>query len=317
MSILSINDLVIKFAVEDGIVHAVNNISLELNQNEILGIVGESGSGKSQTVLAIMGLLANNALISGSIKFNNQELLGISKAKLNKIRGNEIAMIFQDPMTALNPYLNIQTQLIEPLLLHRCYTKSDAIAEAIRMLDFVKIHDARNKLKCYPHQLSGGMLQRVMIAMALLTKPKILIADEPTTALDVTVQTEILDLINQLKVEFNMATILISHDIGVILNVCDRVNVMYAGSIMERANVHDIFYKAKHPYTKALLKSIPNQESDILYPISGEPPNLLKLPNGCPFQERCENKFSKCTQGIFIKREFSNGHYINCNLDES
>lgn len=315
MSILTVSNLSIKFNVADGMVNAVNNISFELNANEILGVVGESGSGKSQSVLAIMGLLANNSHVTGNIKFNQQELLGLDRQSLNKIRGNEIAMIFQDPMTSLNPFLTIESQLIEPLVIHKGMSKQDASLKAAEMLDFVKINDAKNKIKQYPHHLSGGMRQRVMIAMGLLTKPKILIADEPTTALDVTVQKEILNLILDLKKEFNMATILITHDMGVVAEVCDRVNVMYAGSIMESANVDDLFYKTQHPYTKALLKSIPHIDSNKLYTIHGEPPNLLNLPIGCPFQDRCESKFDKCVKGQFQYKVFSDSHYMQCNLD--
>lgn len=254
--ILEVNNLSIKFKTLDGIVNAVDNVSFVVNHREVVGIVGESGSGKSQTVLAILGLLAKNAVVTGSIKFLGQELLGLDKKSLNKVRGNKISMIFQDPMTSLNPYLNIKSQMVEVLTEHRGMSGALALNEAIRMLDFVKIRDAKNTIKQYPHQLSGGMRQRIMIAMALLCRPELIIADEPTTALDVTVQAQILQILKDLRQEFNTSIIMITHDMGVVANICDVINVMYQGKIVESGVVDDIFYRPKEEYTKTLLDSV-------------------------------------------------------------
>jgi oligopeptide transport system ATP-binding protein len=256
VAILEVQDLSIKFKMPDGIVEAVNKVSFSVNHGEIVGIVGESGSGKSQTILAILGLLAKNALVTGSVRFCEQELLGLNEKKLNNVRGDKIAMIFQDPMTSLNPYLTIKSQMLEVLVEHRGMTKSGALHESIRMLDFVKIREAKNTIKHYPHQLSGGMRQRVMIAMALLCKPELILADEPTTALDVTVQAQILQILRELKEEFGTSIIMITHDMGVVANICDIVHVMYQGKIVESGAVDDIFYQPQNEYTKALLNSI-------------------------------------------------------------
>lgn len=256
MTILDINNLNIKFKTLDGIVNAVNDVSLTVNHSEISGIIGESGSGKSQTVLAILGLLAKNAITSGSIQFLGQELVGLDNKKLNEIRANKIAMIFQDPMTSLNPYLNIKTQMLEVLIEHKGMSKQTSLNEAINMLDFVKIRDAKNTINQYPHELSGGMRQRVMIAMALLCRPQLLIADEPTTALDVTVQAQILQILKDLRQEFNTSILMITHDMGVVANICDNVSVMYNGRIVENAAVDEMFYQPKHDYTKSLLNKL-------------------------------------------------------------
>jgi oligopeptide transport system ATP-binding protein len=256
VAILEVQDLSIKFKMPDGIVEAVNKVSFSVNHGEIVGIVGESGSGKSQTILAILGLLAKNALVTGSVRFCEQELLGLNEKKLNNVRGDKIAMIFQDPMTSLNPYLTIKSQMLEVLVEHRGMTKSGALHESIRMLDFVKIREAKNTIKHYPHQLSGWMRQRVMIAMALLCKPELILADEPTTALDVTVQAQILQILRELKEEFGTSIIMITHDMGVVANICDIVHVMYQGKIVESGAVDDIFYQPQNEYTKALLNSI-------------------------------------------------------------
>lgn len=317
MSILEVKDLNVEFKVLDGVVKAVDNVSFNLEKGEVLGIVGESGSGKSQTVLAIMGLLANNATIKGSIKFLGQDLSTLNINQLNKIRGNKLAIIFQDPMTSLNPYLTIQSQMTEVLMLHKGMGKSEALAESVKMLDFVKIPEAKQRIKLYPHEFSGGMRQRVMIAMALLCKPELLIADEPTTALDVTVQAQILELIRELKAEFNMAVIMITHDMGVVANVCNRVNVMYAGRLMESGSIDDIFYDAKHPYTKALLNSIPSLDQTVerLSTIPGEPPNLMNLPVGCAFQNRCSMVHDKCKTGDIQTQQISDQRLAKCNLN--
>jgi oligopeptide transport system ATP-binding protein len=242
-----------------------------------------------------------------------QELVGISTAKLNKIRGDKMAMIFQDPMTSLNPYLKISSQMTEVLMLHKNMSYKDALAESIKMLDRVKIPDAKNRVHLYPHEFSGGMRQRVMIAMSLLTKPKLLIADEPTTALDVTVQAQILELLRDLRKEFGMTIIFITHDMGVVANLCDRVNVMYGGWLMETAEIQIIFKNPIHPYTQALLATIPSLDHDVdkLKTIPGEPPNLLQLPTGCPFQERCSQVSAACTENIPLRR-VENRHVVKC-----
>ncbi|MEF1173970.1 oligopeptide ABC transporter ATP-binding protein OppD, partial [Vibrio sinaloensis] len=286
MSLLDVKDLRVEFTTQDGIVTAVNDLNFSLNQGETLGIVGESGSGKSQTVFAIMGLLAKNGIISGSAKFEGNEILNLPESALNKVRAEQIAMIFQDPMTSLNPYMKVSDQLMEVLMLHKGMGKAEAFEESVRMLEAVKIPEARKRITMYPHEFSGGMRQRVMIAMALLCRPKLLIADEPTTALDVTVQAQIMELLNELKSEFNTAIIMITHDLGVVAGSCDKVLVMYAGRTMEYGKVDEIFYNPSHPYAEGLLKAIPrlDTEGEILPTIPGNPPNLLRLPTGCPYQ---------------------------------
>lgn len=311
--ILDVRNLNVEFKVQDGIVKAVNGLSFKIYDGEIVGIVGESGSGKSQTMLALMGLLASNGRTYGSVKFLGQELVGLSTNKLNKIRGNQIAMIFQDPMTSLNPYLKISAQMTEILILHKKLSYKEALHESIKMLERVKIPDAKNRIHLYPHEFSGGMRQRVMIAMMLLTRPKLLIADEPTTALDVTVQAQILELLKELRQEFKMSIIFITHDMGVVANLCDRVNVMYGGWLMETASIHEIFTNPQHPYTKALLESIPSIDHEVekLRTIPGEPPNLLQLPKGCPFQARCQLTSNNCSEIIPLQR-VNPRHVVKC-----
>lgn len=313
--LLRVNDLNVTFKVQDGTVKAVNGISFDIFDGEIVGIVGESGSGKSQSMLAIMGLLAQNGKTTGSVKFKDKELVGLSSGKLNQIRGNDIAMIFQDPMTSLNPYLKISSQMTEILMLHKQMSYKDALAESVSMLEKVKIPDAKNRIHLYPHEFSGGMRQRVMIAMMLLTRPKLLIADEPTTALDVTVQAQILELLKDLRNELNMAIIFITHDMGVVANLCDRVNVMYGGNLMETAAINEIFDSPMHPYTQALLNSIPSldQEVEKLQTIPGEPPNLLQLPTGCPFQNRCSQVNDACKKDVPLQ-EVKERHIVKCTL---
>jgi oligopeptide transport system ATP-binding protein len=313
--ILEVNNLSVKFKTYQGIVNAVNDVSFHVNSGEVLGIVGESGSGKSQMVLSLLGLLPNNAEIKGSIKFRDQELIGLSTDNMNKIRGCKVAMIFQDPMTSLNPYLTIKSQMQEVLVFHKGLSKNDAIKESIRMLDFVKIPEAKERINLYPHEFSGGMRQRVMIAMSLLCRPDLLIADEPTTALDVTVQAQILEILLDLKKEFNMSIIMITHDMGVVASICDRVSVMYGGDIMEVGDINDIFYNAKHPYTQILLDSVLsyNNFSGQLITIPGEPPNLINLPQGCVFQNRCSKVHDLCRLGE-INRQFIDNKIVKCNL---
>lgn len=296
MALLEVSDLKVKFATEDGLVTAVNGLNFKLNQGETLGIVGESGSGKSQTAFSILGLLAKNGRTEGSIKFRDKELVGMPEHELNKIRANEIAIIFQDPMTSLNPFMKVGDQLSEVLVLHKGMSKAQAWEESIRMLDAVKIPEARKRIGMYPHEFSGGMRQRVMIAMALLCRPKLLIADEPTTALDVTVQAQIMALLNDLKRDFDTTIIMITHDLGVVAGTCDRILVMYAGRTMAYGKTEEIFYNPTHPYTIGLLGAVPRLDNDNerLTTIPGNPPNLLNLPVGCPFVERCQYAMDIC-----------------------
>ncbi len=296
MALLEVSDLKVKFATEDGLVTAVNGLNFKLNQGETLGIVGESGSGKSQTAFSILGLLAKNGRTEGSIKFRDKELVGLPEHELNKIRANEIAIIFQDPMTSLNPFMKVGDQLSEVLVLHKGMSKAQAWEESIRMLDAVKIPEARKRIGMYPHEFSGGMRQRVMIAMALLCRPKLLIADEPTTALDVTVQAQIMALLNDLKRDFDTTIIMITHDLGVVAGTCDCILVMYAGRTMAYGKTEEIFYNPTHPYTIGLLGAVPRLDNynERLTTIPGNPPNLLNLPVGCPFVERCQYAMDIC-----------------------
>ncbi len=317
MSLLDVKDLRVEFKTPEGNVVAVNDLNFSLQSGETLGIVGESGSGKSQTAFALMGLLAKNGVITGSAMFEEREILNLPLKELNKIRSEKIAMIFQDPMTSLNPYMKVGKQLMEVLLLHKGMSKAEAFEASVRMLDAVKIPEARKRMDMYPHEFSGGMRQRVMIAMALLCNPKLLIADEPTTALDVTVQAQIMTLLNELKRDFNTAIIMITHDLGVIAGLCDKVLVMYAGRTMEYGKVNDIFYHPSHPYTEGLLKAIPrlDSEGEMLATIPGNPPNLLRLPQGCPFQERCHRVSERCSLSSPALTAFGEGRLRACHWD--
>lgn len=292
MSLLSVQDLRTYFHTRNGIYRAVDGVSFELNAGETLGIVGESGSGKSVTCYSLMGLIPSppGRIESGKAMFDGVDLLNCTPKQARSIRGKRISMIFQDPMTSLNPYMRISDQLIEPLMIHEDITKADALKQALEMLDAVGINDAASRIHYYPHEFSGGMRQRVMIAMALITKPELLIADEPTTALDVTVQAQILELIKKMQKEIGMGVIFITHDLGVVSGLCDRVQVMYGGRIVETADTRSLFYEPKHPYTRALQKSIPSMQpkGTELYTIEGLPPDLSKPLPGCSFAPRCE-----------------------------
>lgn len=314
MQLLDVDNLRVRFTTPDGDVTAVNNMTFSLNAGETLGLVGESGSGKSQTAFALMGLLAKNGIIEGSARFEGQNILALSETELNRIRAQKIAMIFQDPMTSLNPYMKVGPQLMEVLKLHKGMSKKEAFEESVKMLDAVKIPEARKRMSMYPHEFSGGMRQRVMIAMALLCRPKLLIADEPTTALDVTVQAQIMELLNELKTEFNTAIIMITHDLGVVAGICDKVLVMYAGRTMEYGTTNEVFYDPRHPYSRGLLGAIPrlDTQGDSLPTIPGNPPNLLSLPQGCPFQERCPHVIPRCQQEAPPLESFGEGRQKAC-----
>ncbi|MDV7142295.1 ATP-binding cassette domain-containing protein [Tropicimonas sp. TH_r6] len=296
MALLEIKDLTVKFETNDGIVSAVNGVSFNVREGDTLAIVGESGSGKSQTAFAAIGLLARNGHATGSVKWDGQEILNLPEAKLNRIRADEIAMIFQDPMTSLNPFLKVSDQMEEVLTLHRGMSRREARAECVRMLDAVRIPDAAARITMYPHEFSGGMRQRIMIAMSLLCRPRLIIADEPTTALDVTVQAQIMDLLRDIREEFNTAMILITHDLGIVAGACERTMVMYGGRIMERGTTEEIFATPTHPYTLGLLEAVPrlDRKEDTLPTIPGEPPDMLRGFIGCPFEPRCPLAEERC-----------------------
>ncbi len=296
MSLIEVKNLGVQFQTNDGPVFAVNDVSFSLERGQTLGIVGESGSGKSQTVLAMMGLLALNGKATGEVLFEGHNLLTLPNTDLNRIRGNRMAMIFQDPMTSLNPYLTVERQMTEVLEFHKGMSRREARARCVQLLDAVKIPEAAKRIAMYPHEFSGGMRQRVMIAMALLCEPQVLVADEPTTALDVTVQAQIIALLRDLQRDFGTAIVMITHDLGVVAGLCDEVIVLYGGRVMEQGQANSIFYQPSHPYTVGLLGAIPrlDQGEQALVAIPGAPPNMSKLSAGCPFQERCSLAEPRC-----------------------
>jgi oligopeptide transport system ATP-binding protein len=314
--LLQVEGLRVRFRTGLGTVHAVNGISFEVGRGETLGIVGESGCGKSVTSLALLGILARNGRVAaGRAFFAGRDLLALSDAELRHVRGREIAMIFQDPMTSLNPVLTIGRQIREALQTHFGMNKSAATRRAADLVDQVGIPSAELRLKDYPHQFSGGMRQRAMIAMALACEPKLLIADEPTTALDVTIQAQILDLLRKLVVEHDTALIMITHDLGVVAGMCERVNVMYAGLFVETGRADQLFAQPRHPYTLGLLQSVPRLDSarrQRLQPIEGAPPNLIQPPSICPFAPRCRFEVEQSRQEVPQLREVAPGHRVAC-----
>lgn len=314
--LLEIKDEKLSFFTPAGEVKALNGVSFSMNEGEVLGIVGESGSGKSVTAYSIMGLTAYpGKLIGGTIYFNGHQIEKMSEKEMRKIRGNEVSIIFQDPMTSLNPVYTIGNQITEVIRLHTGKSQKEAYDRAKELLELVGINEPTKRLKQYPHELSGGMRQRVMIAIALACEPKLLIADEPTTALDVTIQAQILELMQELRQKLGMSIIMITHDLGVVASMCERIAVMYAGHIVEYGTADEIFYEPKHEYTKGLINSIPKlsaQEIERLVPIEGQPVDLLNPPAGCPFAPRCANCMKICLREMPPKTELSDTHYSHC-----
>jgi peptide/nickel transport system ATP-binding protein len=316
--LLEVKDLKVSFPTEDGLVKAVDGVSLSLVQGETLGVVGESGSGKSVTFLTVMGLISSRqAQIEGEVIFQGEDLLKLPKEEMKDIRGKKIGMVFQDPMTSLHPFYRVGNQIAEAVLAHQKVGKREAMDQAVEMLQRVGIPRPDQRAKQYPHEFSGGMRQRAMIAMALALNPDLLIADEPTTALDVTVQAQILDLIDRLKQEFNAAVVLITHDLGVVAEHCDNIQVMYAGRVMEYGYNRDIYYSAHHPYTWGLLQSIARVDTprtERLKPIKGLPPSLIFVPPGCPFNPRCPYVFDRCRTEVPPLLPADGHHASACHL---
>ena len=318
--ILGVRDLKTVFRTRSGEVHAANGVSFDVRPGEILGVVGESGSGKSVTMMSLIGLLPSPPaeVRGGGVTFDGRDMLKLPDRELRKVRGREIGFVFQDPMTSLNPVFTVGYQLVEPLREHMDLTRRQAVERAADMLDLVGIPDARKRLADYPHQFSGGMRQRVMIAIALACDPKLLIADEPTTALDVTIQAQILELVRDIRRKLGMAIVWITHDLGVIAGMADRVMVMYGGQIVEQAPVAELFSDPRHPYTQALLNTLPSvrgERSKRLNAIGGQPPVLAGPPVSCPFRPRCRHAVGRCGREVPLPREHAPGHEVACFLD--
>ena len=315
-ALLSVEDLRVRFWTSRGLVHAVNGITFDVRPGETLGLVGESGCGKSVTALATMGILPRAARIpTGSIKLDGRELVGLSERAWRRVRGKEIAMIFQDPMTSLNPVLTVGAQLREAIEEHLDLDRKAATARAVELLEQVGIPGAKDRLKAYPHQFSGGMRQRVMIAIALACEPKLLIADEPTTALDVTIQAQILDLLRKLVTDRGTALVLITHDLGVVAGTCERVQVMYAGTLVETGTADEVFAAPRHPYTLGLLQSVPRLDvgrRQPLHPIPGSPRNMLSEPTSCPFAPRCRYRIERCDSELPVLERLDTGQRAAC-----
>ncbi len=318
--LVDIRNLRLSFFTPAGEVKALNDVSIQMNQGEVLGIVGESGSGKSVTAYALMGLTAHpGKIVGGEIYFNGRTIHEMTEKEMQVIRGNEVSIIFQDPMTSLNPVFTVGNQIEEVILLHTDKTKQEAHDRAIELLDLVGINEPEKRIKQYPHELSGGMRQRIMIAIALACEPKLLIADEPTTALDVTIQAQILELMISLKEKLGMAIIMITHDLGVVASMCDRISVMYAGKVVESGTTNDVFYKPNHEYTKGLLRSIPvmkENEKKRLIPIEGTPVDMLNPPKGCPFAPRCDAAMKVCLEHMPEYTVLDDGHYSACWINQ-
>jgi oligopeptide transport system ATP-binding protein len=315
-TLLDVKNLNVHFQTPEGELQAVRDVSFSLRPGETLGVVGESGSGKSQTMLAMMGLLANNARAVGQVLFRGENILNVPTGQLNRVRGPKLAMIFQDPMTSLNPFLTVERQMTEVLQTHQNASRGQARTAAIKMLENLRIADPLRCLQSHPHQFSGGMRQRIMIAMALLSQPEVLIADEPTTALDVTVQAQIVALLRQLQQDHGTSIIMVTHDLGLVAGLSDQVMVMYGGRVMEHAQADDIFYQTRHPYTRALLESVPQieQADDALMAIPGMPPSLRNMPAGCPFAPRCARADSDCLSPppLSLVNDCSADHRVAC-----
>ena len=318
-NLLDVRGLKTSFNTKFGEVQAVRGVSFQLTKGEVVGVVGESGCGKSITMMSIMRLLDKNGIIKdGRIFFEGKDISKITEKEMSKIRGNDIAMIFQDPMTSLNPLITIGNQIIEPLIIHEKLSKKEAFKKGVELLRLVNIPNPAKRIKQYPHEFSGGMRQRAMIAMALSCNPKLIIADEPTTALDVTIQAQILEIMKNIKNKLGTSIIFITHDLGVVADICDRVNVMYGGLIIEKGGINDIFDNPKHPYTWGLLDSVPSvqKERKRLKPIEGQPPDLLKPPKGCPFYARCKFAMNICREKMPEFYEVSKKHKVSCWLSD-
>ncbi len=315
--ILRVRNLQTHFRTDDGIVKAVDGVTFDLHKGETLGIVGESGSGKSVTNLSLMRLIPSppGKIVGGEVLFHDEDLLQASSRRMRDIRGNKISMIFQDPMTSLNPFLRVSTQLVETIRLHQGLSRPAAFSQAVDRLAMVGIPRPEKRIRDYPHQFSGGMRQRVMIAMALSCNPEILIADEPTTALDVTIQAQILEIIQRLAEELGTAVIMITHDLGVVAGMCDNMVVMYAGKIIEKGSAKELFKSPEHPYTRGLINSVPRldqKQADRLFSIEGQPPNLIDLPDACPFYPRCDHAMDICRTKYPGTTELSETRSVNC-----